>query len=248
MMRSKTMNMMLLGALLAGSSATVAAAETGFSVSGNVTLATDYRFRGISQLDRSPAIQGGFDLEWANGFYLGTWASNVSFSGGAIELDWYGGFAGSINENVDFDIGVLYYGYPEDDAPVDLDYVEIYGSVTFYDVTLGLNYSPDYFAETDNFYYVYGSYSLPLADTLSLDLHVGWNLFDSDAAFEEFIVPSPGENAGDNYVDYKIGVTWNVLDLDVGLHWIGTDIDRDVCFEGTKLCEDSVVLSVSKSL
>jgi uncharacterized protein (TIGR02001 family) len=248
MMRSKTMKMMLMGALLAGSGGVVAAAETGFSVSGNVTLATDYRFRGISQLDRSPAIQGGFDLEWENGFYLGTWASNVSFSGGAIELDWYGGYAGSINENVAFDVGVLYYGYPEDDAPVDLDFWEIYGSVTYKDVTFGINYSPDYFAETDNYYYIYSTYSLPLADTLALDLHVGWNLFDSDAAFEEFIVPSEGVSAGDNYVDYKLGLTWSILDLDLGIHFIGTDIKRSACFEGTKLCDDSVVLSVSKSL
>jgi uncharacterized protein (TIGR02001 family) len=248
-MRSKTINTMLLsGALIAGGAGAAVAAETGFSVSGNVTLATDYRFRGISQLDRSPAIQGGLDLEWENGFYLGAWASNVSFSGGAIELDWYGGYAGSINESLDFDIGVLYYGYPEDDAPVDLDFWEFYGSVTYRDITFGLAYSPDYFAETDNYWYIYSSYSLPLADTLALDLHVGWNLFDSDAAFEEFIVPEAGVNAGDNYVDYKIGLTWNVVDLDVGLHFIGTDIKRSACFEGTKLCEDSVVLSVSKSL
>jgi uncharacterized protein (TIGR02001 family) len=249
MMKNKATTTVLLSALLTGGLGGAAVAQAqGYEVSGNVTLATDYRFRGISQLDRSPAIQGGLDVEWENGFYLGTWASNVTFSGGAIELDVYGGYAGSINENVDFDIGFLYYGYPEDDADPSLDYWEVYGSVTFFDVTLGLHYSPDYFAETDNFWYVYGAYSYPLMENFALDLHIGWNLFDSDEAFEAFIGPAPGRSPGDNYVDYKAGFTWTVLDLDVGLHYIGTDISNADCFGGTRLCDDSVVLSVSKSL
>jgi uncharacterized protein (TIGR02001 family) len=74
--------------------AIVAALALGASVSamaqveiaGNVTLASDYRFRGISQLEGefSPAIQGGFDLNVDNGLYAGVWASNVNFTGGAI--------------------------------------------------------------------------------------------------------------------------------------------------------------------
>jgi uncharacterized protein (TIGR02001 family) len=248
MMKNKATTMVLLGALLTGAAAGATAAENGFSVSGNVTLASDYRFRGISQLDRSPAIQGGLDVEWENGFYLGTWASNVSFSGGAIELDWYGGYAGSINENVGFDIGILYYGYPEDDTDPGLDYWEVYGSVTFFDVTVGLHYSPDYFAETDKFYYLYSAYSYPLMEGLSFDLHIGWNVFDSDEAFAEFIVPTPGHHPGDDYIDYRAGLTWTLRDLDIGLHYTGTDISRSECFGGTKLCDDSVVLSVSKSL
>jgi uncharacterized protein (TIGR02001 family) len=247
----KTLSSWALSAALVagglGATAGAAAEEAGFSVSGNVALATDYRFRGISQLDRSPAIQGGLDAEWANGFYVGAWASNVSFSGGALEIDWYGGYAGSINESTDFDVGVLYYSYPEDDAQPDLAYWEIYGSVTFQDVTFGLHYSPDYFAGTDKFFYLYSSYSYPLAENLALDLHLAWNVFDSDEAYAAFIVPASG-SAGDNYLDFKFGLTWSVLDLDVGLHYIGTDISRSDCFEGTKLCEDSAVLSVSKSL
>lgn len=239
----------LLGALLVGSVTTANAAEFGgATVSGNVTLASDYRFRGISQLDRSPAIQGGFDVEWENGFYVGTWASNVSFSGGAIELDWYGGFAGDINETVSYDVGFLYYGYPKDGTDPDLDYYEFYGSLSFYDATIGVHYSPDYFAETDKFFYVYGAYSYSLADNLALDVHVGWNKFDSDDAFAAFILPATGSDPGDDYIDYKLGLTMTALDLDFGLHFIGTDLSESECFEGTKLCNDSLVLSVSKSL
>ena len=78
-------------------------------------MASDYRFRGISQLegDISPAIQGGFDVAFDNGIYLGTWASNVNFTGGAIELDVYGGWAGSLTDSLDVDLGYLYYAYPK---------------------------------------------------------------------------------------------------------------------------------------
>ena len=57
-----------------------AVTATAAEFSGNVTYATAYRFRGISQGDRSQASQGGFDIELDSGLYVGTWASNVTFS------------------------------------------------------------------------------------------------------------------------------------------------------------------------
>ena len=75
-------------------------------ISGNVALTTDYRFRGISQTDRNPAVQGGFDWSHDSGFYLGTWGSNVDFAG-SLELDYYGGYANNINDNLAYDVGVI---------------------------------------------------------------------------------------------------------------------------------------------
>ncbi|OYW27068.1 MAG: hypothetical protein B7Z51_09365, partial [Methyloversatilis sp. 12-65-5] len=46
---------------------------------GNVGLFSQYVFRGISQTNEDPALQGGFDYSHASGFYLGTWASNISW-------------------------------------------------------------------------------------------------------------------------------------------------------------------------
>ncbi len=236
-------------ALGLGPAAAIAAdGVEGVEVSGNVTYTTDYRFRGISQGDRSQAIQGGFDVAFDNGVYLGTWASNVTFAGAAIEADYYIGFASDINDNTAFDIGYLYYSYPEDDADPDLDYWELYGSVSFMDATLGVAFSPDYFAETGDFLYVYGDYSFALSDSVSLDLHVGWNMFEGEEEFAAFIGPAPGESAGDDYFDYSIGVSTSALGLDFALQYVGTDISNSECFGGTKLCEDTVVASVSKSL
>ena len=69
------------------------------SVSGNMSLTSDYIWRGMTQNDGEVAIQGGFDLETDSGFYLGTWAGSANFGGGeSLELDYYGGYAGYIGD------------------------------------------------------------------------------------------------------------------------------------------------------
>ena len=42
----------------------------GAEVSGNVALTSDYKFRGISQSDSAPSIQGGFDVGSTVAFIL----------------------------------------------------------------------------------------------------------------------------------------------------------------------------------
>lgn len=231
-------------ALLLGSIVAAPVASADMEVSGNVALSTDYRFRGISQVDRSPAISGGFDVAWDSGFYVGTWASNVNFSNAAIEMDYYGGYGGSFNDDVSYDVGVIWYNYPDDGADPDLDYFEVYGSVSFGDATVGLAYSPDYFAETDTFYYLYGDYSFALAENLSLDLHLGYNYFDDGEAFGIGEPPS----FEDDYFDFSVGVSTSAAGLDLSAAVVGTNLDDDECFGGSKLCETNVVLTVSKSL
>jgi len=223
--------------LMSGALATqVQAAE----VSANVTLASDYRFRGISQLDGeiSPAIQGGFDLALDSGLYAGTWASNVNFNdGGALELDLYAGWAGSLSDGVDLDVGFIWFDYPSDKG-ADLDYWEVYASISALGGTLGVNYADDYFAETGEFWYVYGDYSIPLGETVSLDLHLGYNMFDEEAfLFEE-----------DAYLDYSVGFSASYFDLDWSLAYVGVDIGDKECFGTKDICDDTVVVSVSKSL
>lgn len=76
------------GALLAASLATAltsaARADDAtpiHSFSANVALTSNYMFRGVSQTDDGPAIQGGFDYEYTPlGLYAGVWASNVDSS------------------------------------------------------------------------------------------------------------------------------------------------------------------------
>ena len=103
-----------------------------YTLTGNVGVFSQYIFRGLSQTNRDPAIQGGFDFAHESGFYLGTWASNISWlrenstinaggapfvmgsysGGGSMEWDFYGGYKWGFAEDWTLDVGTLYYWYP----------------------------------------------------------------------------------------------------------------------------------------
>ena len=234
-------------AVLLGMSGIAHAADD-IEFSGNVTLATDYRFRGISQLDNSPAIQGGFDLETDMGIYVGTWASNIGFGGGGsqIEIDGYIGYAGEINDDLSYDVGFLYYGYPQDNSDPDLDYYEVYGSLAFFDATVGLNVSPDYFAETGTFIYVYGDYGRSFfSDRLNVSAHVGWNQFEDKDDFNSFFGSATND---DGYLDWSLTLSTEAYGIEWALAYIDTNVSESDCFGSTDLCEETAVLSMSKSL
>ena len=212
--------------------------------SGNVALTTDYKFRGISQSDESPAIQGGFDYADESGFYIGTWGSSVDFDSndgfdGSLELDVYLGFGNSIGDSGwGYDIGYIYYAYPGDDG-ADGDYQEIYAGLSFQDFSLGLAYSDDYYGETGKFYYLSGGYEISLPEDFSLGLHVGYNKFDD----------APGFLSGndDKYFDYSIGIGKSVAGVDFSLAYVGTDLDEDEVFD-TTWGDPELIFTISKSL
>ena len=84
----------------------------------NVGVVSDYIFRGISQTHGDPAVQGGIDYVFPNGFYVGTWASNVTWvkdytNKGDVEVDLYGGYRSTIgSSDFGYDIGAIAYMYP----------------------------------------------------------------------------------------------------------------------------------------
>ena len=213
-------------------------------ISGNVALTTDYRFRGISQTNRNPAIQGGFDWAHDSGFYLGTWGSNVDFAG-SLELDYYGGYAGNINDNLAFDVGAIYYDYPGGGG--NIEFWEIHGGLSgdLGPVSLSgmVSYSNDYFDSTGTaFYYDLGaSYELPAE--FSLSAHYGYQTIDDGSIKDDGFFSSDE----DDYQDWSIGVSRSFMDLDFDLSYIDTNLGKSDCF-GSKVCDSTVVFSISKSL
>jgi len=85
-------------------------------VSGNLGLASDYRFRGISQTQNGPAVQGGVDYAHSSGLYIGNWNSSVSSqlytNGAGVESDIYAGYKKDIYKGVTIDVGSYNYFYP----------------------------------------------------------------------------------------------------------------------------------------
>lgn len=86
-----------------------------YSLTGNLGFVSDYRFRGISQTHKKPAVQGGFDFVHDSGFFVGTWASNVTsnlFANGNMEWDFYGGYNWKLNDDFTLSFSLIHYFYP----------------------------------------------------------------------------------------------------------------------------------------
>ena len=102
----------LLVALFAAAGITSAYAQ----VTGNLGLTSDYRFRGVSQTQNAPAVQGGIDYAHKSGFYVGNWNSSVSSqvytNGAGVEGDLYAGYKKEIFKGISIDIGSYNYFYP----------------------------------------------------------------------------------------------------------------------------------------
>jgi hypothetical protein len=68
-------------------------------LTGNIGIVSQYVFRGTTQTNQKPALQGGFDLTHDNGLYAGVWLSNISWisdtnpaASASLEADIYGGW------------------------------------------------------------------------------------------------------------------------------------------------------------
>ena len=231
----------------------MAQAESPHTFSANTALTTNYLFRGISQTDNNPAIQGGidyaYDSDWIADPYFGVWASNIEFQAGAadpasIEVDYYGGFAGEFNNGISWDVGGLYYHYPaqnEDAGGGDYDYWEAYGSLgytfdTQYEPTVGLGfaYSPDFFGEDDEGIYVNGTLDLSLPYGVGLGFLVGYQDVEGDQT-------SP---AGYDYSHYSISLSKDYSILNFSLSWNDGIDDDDI---SSHLIEEQLVFTVSSS-
>jgi uncharacterized protein (TIGR02001 family) len=213
----------------------VAAAAPGFAdepasphtFSANVGLTSDYVFRGVSQTQGNPAIQGGFDYSHASGFYLGTWGSNVSWvsvrsfkdSTGAVttgdpfkennsmELDLYGGYKGSVGD-FGYDLGAITYYYPGNKTAgaKSPDTTEVYvgGSWKFLSVKYSHVVSENFIGWYDftNNRSTRGSNYLEL--NANYDLGNGWGVLGH-------VGHQKVKNVGDaSYSDWKIGVSKDV--------------------------------------
>jgi uncharacterized protein (TIGR02001 family) len=126
----------VLLAILALAGITAAHAQ----VSGNLGLTSDYRFRGISQSQNAPAVQGGVDYAHSSGLYIGNWNSSVSSqvytNGAGVESDLYAGYKKDIYKGITIDVGTYNYFYPRATA------AKTGSNFDTYEAFVGLGYGP----------------------------------------------------------------------------------------------------------
>ncbi len=203
-----------------GTLPTLAQAQDG-TLSYNVGVVSDYRYRGISQSRLEPAVQGGIDYADKSGFYVGAWASTIKWikdAGGNanVEVDLYGGYKGTAS-GVAYDVGFLRYEYPRNNLATSANTNEVYGAVTYGPATLKYSHAISNlfgFANSKNSYYVDLSANFDLGSGYTLTPHVGYQSINNNASY--------------SYTDYALTLG---KDLGNGLSAtaavIGTDTSKD---------------------
>ena len=209
-------------AMLFASPAPAADLGKGVTVNGGATLVSDYRFRGISQTDKRPAIQGTFTVAHESGLYGTVWGSSIDdnvAAGSDQEIDFILGYRKTFGGTT-IDTGVLYYYYPGSGGG-NTDFVEPFVSVAhaFGPVTAKAtaNYAPSQSALTigngkeDNLYLA-ADLSAAVADTgVSVSAHLGHSFGPSYLTI------------GDEYTDWGLGLGYTVSALTFGLNYVDTD-------------------------
>ena len=214
---------------LVSAQAAAAKPEPEYTFTGNLTIASDYRFRGFTQTDYKPAIQGGIDFAHKSGFYLGNWNSNVSsgiFNGAPIEMDFYGGWKKTFDGGFGLDLGVIYYYYPGTGEYGSYEAKNFEGYVGGSWGPLSVKYSyafsnffgleaPGY--DTKGSQYVDISGTFPLPDGFAIVAHAGWQFVKNWENINTTLNK-------DNVWDYKLGGTWDIKGSGwvVGAFWVGT--------------------------
>lgn len=208
------------------------AADSPHTLTANVGLYSQYIFRGLTQTNEEPALQGGFDYAHSSGFYLGVWGSNISWlkenattsstsvagsykSGGSLELDFYGGYKGSIGD-FGYDVGLLQYYYPgQTNTATDIkaNTLEAYvaGSWKWFSLKYSHALSNNVFGTKDarGTSYLDLSASFPIGETgLTLGAHYGMQKYEG----RDNRISSASHNNDSlySYDDWKISATYDM--------------------------------------
>lgn len=248
-----------LGALaLASAAPAFAQDETdpppAIKLTGQITLASEYRFRGLTQTDEEPAVQATVNINHESGFYVGVWASNIDGSAagttplltnyGDAEVDLYGGFTKTFDNGVGVDIGLLYYYYTDAADGLNTDFFEPYASVSY---TLGPVLAKlggayafggqdglDFTASNDDNIYVYGDLAIGVPTTpITLKGHVGYT--DGSLGLANLVA------SDQTYLDWSVGLEGVGGPFKVGATYVDTDIDNNRDFAG-RLGRESTVI------
>lgn len=200
------------------------------TITGGIAAVSDYRFRGVSLSDKDFAVQPYLTVKHESGFYVGAWGSNLAENAGDdVEVDLYAGFSGG--EDLTYDIGATYYLYP---GVSSFNYVEFTGKLgsTVGPATVGvqLSYVPsqDNTGNSDNIYYgTNAAIALP-ESPISIVGSIGIE----DGAF----------TAGDEKVDWSLGLTANVSGFTIGASYVDTNRKSVFAFKDSSA---GVVFSLS---
>lgn len=210
-MRKQVLNILIIFAGILGL-ATTAQADTNnkAGLTANATVTSNYVFRGETQTDDNPAIQGGIDYVHSSGFYAGAWGSNVKFpnlGGSALEYDLYAGFKFPINQAVKMDVGYITYNYTDSTVNNNVGANEVFVGAKW----LGLSgyYYKGSAKNNNDYQYFDVRYTLPLQQNFKLTFHYGHRVPDQGTSNDDASV-----RIGKNFYGYDTSLTFTTISHD----------------------------------
>ncbi len=196
-------------------------------VSSTATVVSDYDFRGQSLSASDPALQWSLDYAADSGFYAGAWLSNVDYGSSVsdeIELDLYAGWAGSFTDAIGWDLGIIWYTYPQSipfsnssASATSLkiqDYPEAYASISHGPFKLKQWYTDNYAGTDQDALYTELNASFGLPAGFTLNLHGGYN-------YGEY-----WKRNAEELLDYSAGVGYTAGHFNLGLKVAGWDTSK----------------------
>lgn len=233
----------------------------GGNIAGTIAVATDYVFRGMSQTDNDPALQGSLEYSLpvagdAAAAYVSIWGSNVRFlaapnggtvpGSGSLELDYTAGVRGTLFEKLGYDVNFIYYSYPGAQSSLNYDNVDV-GAKLSYDLDfaapyVGVRYSPDFYGGTDKAWYYSAGVGVPLAYGMLEPYKV-----KAMAEISRQTIENNTLYGAPDYTTWMLGVTASAFTLDFTLAYYDTNISTAQCFAGQSVCDSRIVFSVGKA-
>ena len=217
-----------------------------WSLSGNVTLASDYRWRGISMTQNEPAIQGGLRVSHKSGAYAGVWASSSDVANGSsIEADFMLGYRHALNDKSALTVQYIDINYPGATAAFDTDFSEI--SLTYTQqslfkpndgLTAAVAYSNNYYFESGDMVRLDARYNYPINSNFGVLVAGGMTQLEDKQAFLKVW----GNADKDHYYDWKAGVTSNLFGVFSELYYA----DNSTVNAAADSMDARVVFSVTK--
>ncbi len=233
LMKKTKMALAMAAALPAMAVVAPSTAQAETAMSGNVGVFSKYVFRGLQQgggENAGASVQGGFDLEHGSGLYAGYWGSNLGYADEVgetgFENDVYVGYAGSAG-GLSYGAGVTYYKYL---SVADADTPEVFASVGYGPVTLGLAYlaSDVAWGNTGDIYWSL-DFETDLPKDFALSARVGYYTYEESGDF----IATSELTSGFRHLDVTLSHPIGKTGADMSITGIYGGVDRDDVDQGS---------------
>ncbi|MGR8931787.1 MAG: TorF family putative porin [Gammaproteobacteria bacterium] len=187
---------------------------------GELSVLSDYFYRGYSKSRSNPIVQAHVDYEDEAGWYGGLWVSMVSFDDRSypqhadVELKPYLGLALPLTADWKTEVSVMAYVFDNKLFTHDADYVEFYAAFHFQDWFSGLvSVAPDAYQRHATVLNYELNYRRDLFETLQFSAGLGFH--QAKALLER------------DYFYWNAGVSWFLTPhISLDFRYVDVNLDR----------------------